>query len=324
MNWIELAVSTTHEGVDLLGDALIEAGVAGFSVEDSVEIAEFIERDLPIWQDVDEQLLESLHTPYCRLVTYLADNAEGQKMLSLLTDVCQRVKAMWPAVDFGTLEFSVRTRKEDEWADAWKAFYKPFPVGERLLVKPEWETITEEQAKGRVVYISNPGMAFGSGDHATTKLCMLALEKHVKGKETVLDVGCGSGILSIIAALLGAKKVLGVDIDPYAAEVAAKNAAQNKVEHICSFFAGNTLGEDFTLPGEDTQFDMVLANIVADVIIPLASRLAAWTKSGGLCMISGVLHTRIEEVRSALEKEGFSALEQTEENDWCALLLRKD
>ncbi len=324
MNWIELAVSTTHEGVDLLGDALMEAGVAGFSVEDSAELAEFIEKDLPVWQDVDEELKEKVKTPHCRIVTYLADNDEGRKMLSLLEDVCRRVKALWPAVDFGTLEFSVRTREEDEWADAWKAFYKPFPVGERLLVKPEWETITEEQADGRIVFVSNPGMAFGSGDHSTTKLCMLALEKHVKGGETVLDVGCGSGILSIVAALLGAKKVLGVDIDPYAADVAARNAAQNNVEHICTFFAGNTLEENFTLPGSEQEFDIVLANIVADVIIPLAPRLAAWTKRGGMCVISGVLNTRIDEVRAALEKEGLTAFEQREENDWCALLLQKN
>jgi len=316
MRWNEIRISTAHAGVDLLGDALTEAGFAGFTVEDGEDFAEFAETIKPAWQDVDEEFAASLRG-VCRVTLYLPDNEDGRAALESLPGLFEALRADWPAVDFGPLELAAEPKDDEDWMNSWKQFYKPFPVGEKILIKPEWETVAD--TGGRIVFNIDPGMAFGSGDHASTKLCIGALEKAVRGGEAVLDVGSGSGILSVISVLLGVKSALGLDIDGYAAKVAEKNAELNGAQDKCRFVQGDVLSDGFIL--EET-YDIVVANIVADVIIALAPRARKLLKPGGTFIVSGIIDARENDVKSALAAAGFAVGDVYADAGWVCIVSK--
>ncbi|MDR2687035.1 MAG: 50S ribosomal protein L11 methyltransferase [Oscillospiraceae bacterium] len=206
-------------------------------------------------------------------------------------------------------EVGIQTCRSEDWENNWKAYFHPLPVGERLLIQPAWEPPVDPG--GRAVLLLEPGLAFGSGSHATTRLCMEALERAVTPGCAVLDIGCGSGILSIAAMLLGAGRALGVDIDPMAVECARENAARNALA--CEFARGDLAA---CVTG---AFDVVVSNIVADAIVSLAGQIQRHLKPGGVWVSAGIIDTRAGDVLEALEGNGWRVLERREEEGWVCL-----
>jgi len=203
-----------------------------------------------------------------------------------------------------------QARRSEDWENNWKAYFHPIPVGERLLIQPAWEAPADPQ--GRAVLLLEPGLAFGSGSHATTRLCMEALERVIAPGFDVLDIGCGSGILSIAAMLLGAGRALGVDIDPMAVENARENAARNGLS--CEFVQGDLAA------GVSGQFDVIVSNIVADAVISLSAQVAGHLKPGGVWVSSGIIDTRAGDVLAALKANGWRVTERQEEEGWVCLI----
>ncbi len=204
--------------------------------------------------------------------------------------------------------------KEEDWADNWKQYYKPIKIGERLVIVPEWERY--ETSDGEITVTMDPGMAFGTGTHETTRLCAALLERYLHSGDTVLDVGTGSGILAICASKLGASRVNAYDIDPMAVRVAAENVALNHCDNI-------TCGQSDLLAAVTGSYDFVCANIVADIIVRMAKDVSRFMKPGAFLAASGVINTQEERVRKALEEGGLTLAETVYENDWCGLLFQK-
>lgn len=304
--WLEITLPCARTELDSVCAQLTLNGVAGLEIEDEEDFRTFLENNRQYWDYVDASL-EAKMTGLCQVKLYVTDDTEGQAALRrYLAELEDR-------------EYAVRPLQENDWATNWQKYYKPFPVGEKLYVVPQWLR-REEVPAGRTAVYLNPGLTFGTGNHTSTQLCMEGLERAVKPGDHVLDLGCGSGILAIAALLLGAKFSVGVDIDPKAADVAYENAALNGIgqERLLTL-AGDVLSDRKLAKrlGED-QFQIVLANIVADVIIPLSACVEKFLAPGGLFLCSGVIDTRADEVETALRSNGFSVMERRERDGWVA------
>jgi len=254
---------------------------------------------------------------------YVSDNETGHNQLSAVRDDLVSFKSLDSDNLFGSLRVEIDTMHEEDWENNWKQYFKPIYVGDRLVIKPEWETIPD--GDGKIVFNIDPGMTFGSGQHETTRLCVETLDTTVKKGDKVLDLGCGSGILSIIALMLGAGEARAVDIDPNCKKIAYSNAALNGIgKDVYTVLDGNILiDEEFKSSTEKSgPYDIVVANIVADVIIPLASDVRRYLKDGGTFIASGIIEMRIDEVKEAIEKNGFEIQEIKKENDWYCIISR--
>lgn len=318
MNWLQIHINTTSEGIEPLSDKLIAVGLDDFSTEDEQEFYDFLEDNRKYWDYVDEELVERMRG-VSRVTVYVSDDDDRTDILDKLREACDEVREARDDIDFGSLDITYTVTDDADWATAWMQYYKPFKVGKRLYVKPEWETIDDDE--GRVVFISNPGLAFGSGTHETTQLCLKALEETVQAGDSVLDMGCGSGILSVVAALLGAERVIGADIDKKAAEVSVNNAKLNHVEDKTSFFACDLTEDDSCARGGD-GFDVIVINIVADVIIKLLPKAAELLKHDGILVLSGIIDSRLEDVLAAVKETGFEITRVEIESNWCAVTAK--
>ena len=222
----------------------------------------------------------------------------------------------YPAVDFGSLEVALANVRDEDWENNWKQYYKPLAIGEKLLVVPEW--LNPENPENRVVVLLDPGMIFGTGAHASTQMCMRELERAIQGGEQVLDLGSGSGILSITALLLGASHATGVDIDPKAEDIARENAAINQIfSDRFTAVTGDVIGDRAMMESLRGHYDVVLANIVADVIIPLSRVVPEFLQEDSVFICSGILNTRLAEVLAALEQNGLQIISTEQQEDWC-------
>lgn len=302
MQWIEVTINTDPVRLHGLTDELERLGVEGLVIDDEGEYKDFLENNRQYWDYIDEEL-ESAITGVSRVKFYLGDSADGQREL-------ERLRKALPEEKFVTAFV-----RDEDWENNWKQYYKPLKIGEKLLIVPEWEETPE--AEGRCVMRLDPGLIFGTGGHATTRMCLEALEKCCKG-ERVLDLGCGSGILSIAALMLGAKEAVGCDIDPKAPAVAMENAALNGIGgDRYSVFAGNVLSDNqlkYQL-GEE-KYGIVLANIVADVIIELAPHVGRWLSEDGVFICSGIIEGRQGEVEAALLSTGFEIVRHYTQDGW--------
>jgi ribosomal protein L11 methyltransferase len=322
MKWIEFTVNTTDEGTEAVYAALDEAGVSSVVIEQSRESVDaFLKETAQYWDYAD--LDEIINNPGPCVKAYLADIPENAKLLDKIRGKIEELKTADLGLDPGSLEFSVRTVDDEDWANNWKAYYKPIPVGDRLLVKPSWEKA--EDTDGRIIIELDPGAVFGTGSHQTTRLCMQLLEKTVKGSDTVLDLGCGSGILMITALLLGSKNAVGVDIDPAALHIVKENAAMNGIDPVrYEVYIGDAVRDPALIQALSKQtYDVVVSNIVADVIIGLAPLAARLIKPGGIYIASGIISDRLDDVLNALEQNGFLHLRTELMDDWAAVLSEK-
>ncbi|MCD7947066.1 MAG: 50S ribosomal protein L11 methyltransferase [Oscillospiraceae bacterium] len=309
-NWLEISIDTKQERLDILSAQLTGNGVTGLVIEDEDDFRRFLEENRACWDYVDDALFERMKG-VCRVKFYVTDDADGQGQLT-----------QWMAgID---LPYTACRLTENDWAHSWQKYYKPLPVGERLYIVPEWERAAEIPA-GRVPLYLNPGLTFGTGGHASTQLCLAGVEQYTPVGCHVLDLGCGSGILSIAALALGAASAVAVDIDPKAVGVAYENAALNGIgKDRYTVRAGNVL-TDAALLEElcGRQYELVLANIVADVIIPLSREVPHLLTMQGMFLCSGIIDTRAAEVAAALHQNGLTVADQWEQNGWVAFSARR-
>lgn len=313
MRWMEVSIETTHDGVDALAARLVALGIEGLQIEDFEDFNEFLEGNTQYWDYVDEELVEKKRGA-THIKIYLPDTPDGRDTLAMVRGGLAGFEA--------ALGMTMGGVDEEDWADGWKQYYKPTPIGERLLILPEWEECPDTD---RVVFLNNPGMAFGTGTHATTRLALEAVERVTQAGMRVLDMGCGSGILAICALLLGAECADGVDIDPLAADVSRENAARNGVQARYRAFAGNVVTDErlcARLSGGE-GYDVVFSNIVADVIIRLPDAVRSVLKPGGLWVASGIIDERLGDVRGALEAAGFEIIRAHGDEGWNELEMRQ-
>ena len=309
VKWLEGTLDTTEAELDALCARLTGNGVTGLAIEDEEDFKTFLEQNHQYWDYVDDGLLARMKG-VCRVKFYITDDADGRKQLEgWLAGIDQ--------------PYSLASLGDNDWAHSWQKYYKPMPVGERLYIVPEWER-GEPVPAGKAPLYLNPGLTFGTGSHASTQLCLEGVEAHTVPGRSVLDLGCGSGILSIAALCLGASHAVAVDIDPKAVDVAYENAALNGIgKDRYTVMAGNVIA-DRALAARlaRERYHLVLANIVADVIIPLSAQVPALLEQDGVFLCSGIIDTRADEVQTALEKNGLHVIRRREKNGWVALEAR--
>lgn len=299
MRYIEVIVDTPSQEIDRRCEEMTAMGVGGFVIENEADFQNFLENNHAYWDYVDEEL-EQKFAGVSRIKCYLTDDGAGQNSL-------RQIRAAYG-------EVAVRFVEDSDWENNWREFYKPIEVGEKLVVVPEWEPIPED---GRIPLRLDPGLIFGTGSHATTRMCLASLENYVNRDTRVLDLGCGSGILGIGALVLGAKSCLGCDIDPKAPDVVRANAALNGIgPDRLTACAGDILADASLRRGFGSGYDLVLANIVSDVIIPLSRYVKDFLAPSGLFITSGIIDGREGEVRAAIEQAGLTILEHRHEEEW--------
>lgn len=314
MNWTEVKIYTTTAGIDPLTGSMLDLGLQGFMIEDAQDFDEFLHDTTPRWDYVDQAVMEKMKDCETCVTIYVADNPQGMEELMQVRQILARLKAQDPDGKYGRLELEMKDVDEEDWSNAWKKYYHPVQVGEHLVVCPSWEAY--DRKPDEVVLTLNPGMAFGTGTHDTTRLCMELLEKYITPQDTVLDVGCGSGILAITAALLGANKIIGCDIDEVAVKVAGENAALNGVQDRIAFHQGDLTSQ------VEGSFQIICANIVADVIIRLSEDVGRYLAKDGIFITSGIIDTREQDVLNALEQNGFQVIERRTSGGWVALACK--
>lgn len=323
MQWLEIHIDTTHKGLEPLETMLSALGIDGVIIDDETEFQDFLENNHQYWDYVDEDLEKQMHGK-SRLTFYLQADEEGFAKLGEVRVALEHLKQS--VSDCGTLLMTMDSMQDADWENNWKQYYKPMEIGERLLVVPQWEQDdpkVQAAMASRVPLILEPGLTFGTGGHATTRLCLTALEKSVQGGEKVLDLGCGSGILSIAALKLGAASALAVDIDDKCLDVAYENAAMNGIgKDIYTVLAGDILTNNVLQCRIGGGYDIVLANIVADVIIALAPLVRSLMNERGVFLCSGIIDDRAEEVADNLRQAGLEILESRDSEGWFAYTCR--
>ncbi len=317
MNWLELSVDTTPDGIEPVSDLLGAQGVESLMIDEEGDFKSFLENNRQYWDYVDDALLKEKRGK-CRVTFYLPEDDGGWHTLGQVRLALSALKKAHP--EYAPLLLSMQNVADEDWENNWKAFYKPMEIGERLLVVPEWEETGETE---RVKLLLNPGLTFGTGSHATTRLCLTALDRLIRGGEKVLDLGCGSGILSIAALRLGAARAFACDVDPACVNVAYENAALNGIGRERYTVRAGDVTADRELAREfGGDYDLVTANIVADVILSLAPRVRALLKEGGAFLCSGIIDDRAAEVRAGLEQNGWTVAEENSSEGWYCYLCR--
>ena len=297
-------------------------GYDSFIIDDEDEFHSFLETNRDYWDIVDEALENSL-VGVSRVRLYLEDRPDAPEEIARLRELLAGLLEAWPEAGLGSLRLSLANVKDEDWENNWKQYYQPIPIGKRLLVVPKW--MEPDRTEGRIPVLLDPGMIFGTGAHASTQMCMLRLEELIRGGEAVLDLGSGSGILSITALRLGAGHAIGVDVDPKAEDIARENAAINALEaDRFTAVTGNVITGQAELESLFAKtYDVVCMNIFADVIIPMAAVLPRFMTEKTKLICSGVLENRYDEVRAAIEAAGLRITGLQTMNDWCCFTAQK-
>lgn len=311
MKFIELTVHTASEGSELVADAMWEHTPHGVTVCDANDIIALQKDSTVFWDYMDENLAPERDV---LVKCYFEPEVADGEISALMRELVERKELAGGAIDFGTLESARREIEGDDWIDVWKSHFRPLHIGERVVVVPAWIDYTVEA--GEIVVTLDSNMAFGTGEHETTSMCLEFLQDVLKEGDVVIDVGCGSGILGIAAAKLGAGLCYLTDLDPVAVESAKHNAHKNGVQNC--IVAHSDLLADSSVKG-----DVVLANITADVLARLAPSVPANLKAGGALILSGIICERLDFVKEKYAAAGFTVEEERRKGEWYALLLRK-
>ena len=308
MQWAEVSVDTSHEATDLVSEILQELGAAGVVIEDPALLNEYIRSGL--WDYTD--LKESEETEVVRVKAYWALDEELEGKLQHLAVRLDGLASN--GIDKGAGAVSWKAVADEDWAETWKEFFHTEKIGARTVIKPTWE---EYEAKaGEIVVELDPGAAFGTGQHATTSLCIRALEDLVRPGMTVFDVGTGSGVLAIVAAKLGANRVEAVDFDPVAVRVARENVRQNGAEDVV-----RTARSDL-LKSVEGKADLIIANIIADIVVRLFGEVEGSLAAGGTMLLSGIIEDRLPDVVEAATAHGFAVEKIEQEKGWAAVIVK--
>ncbi len=305
MRYIEVTVNTPGAEIDARCQEMADMGAGGFVIENEEDFKDFLEQNHQYWDYVDDEL-ENQFAGVSRIKCYLTDDEDGLAVL-------RRINAAYSDVTTSYVE-------DSDWENNWREYYKPIEVGEKLVVVPEWEEAPQD---GRLPLRLDPGLIFGTGSHATTRMCLAALEEFSKPGVRVLDLGCGSGILGIGALILGCDSCLGVDIDPKAPDVVMSNAALNGIgADKMTAWAGDIIADSSLRARIGGGYQLVLANIVADVIIPLSAVVRQFMAPGAVFICSGIIEHRWPETEAALISNGFEILDHKSEEEWHCFVCR--
>ncbi|MDI3481150.1 MAG: ribosomal protein methyltransferase [Tepidanaerobacteraceae bacterium] len=309
MNWVEIKIKTSTEAIEAVSNLFYEAGVMGVVIEDPRIYLR--PQDENQWDYIE--IPEGIDFEEAVVTGYLVEDSSLAERVREIKEGVKRLPEY--GLNMGSGEMAIATVSDEDWANAWKKYYKPTRIGKSIVVKPSWEEY--QPAAGEVVVDLDPGMAFGTGTHETTRLCMELLEKYMKKNYDVIDLGCGSGILSLVAGKLGASQVLAIDRDEVAVKVARENVQRNNLTSVVKVIKGDGLRNI------SFKADIIVANIIADVIIDLSAQVPMNLKEGGIFLASGIIKDRKLSVMEALEKNGFDVIEESEKGEWVALTSRQ-
>lgn len=317
MKWIKIGIKTTTEAVDFISNLFDEIGLEGIQIEDNIPISE--EDKKAMFIDILPEIGPDDGTAF--VSSYVEADRDIKQLVKEIEEGLEELKLF---VNLGEANILVEETDDEDWLHNWKAFFKPFRVAEDIVIKPTWEEL-EERKEGDFIIEIDPGTAFGTGAHETTKLCILGLRKYITKETKLLDIGCGSGILSIIGLKLGAKSAVLTDIDPAALIATNENLKVNQLsEQTYCVLQGNII-EDSILQNKVGigVYDIVVANILADVIIPLSKEVGQHLKEDGIFISSGIIYTKKQEVQEALIENNFHIIETNEMGDWVSFVAKK-
>lgn len=319
MNWTEVSIFTSTEGIEPVCGRLLGVGVTGFVIRDAKDFEDFLNDKTGNWDYIDDDLM-NLKDCETTVTFYLADNSQGADMLAMVRSEMAELKNMDEENAFGRLEVTLANVREEDWANNWKQYFKPIEIGSKLLIKPSWEDY--DGRDGRTVLEIDPASSFGTGQHNTTRLVLEFIEENMQQGAKVLDLGCGSGILSIAALLLGAESAAAVDIDLNSVKIARENAGKNHIPpEKYSTHCGNIVTDSALRSEIGSSYDLITANIVADVIIAMSGLFREFLKKDGKLIVSGIITERSDEVLQKLDECGFKLVTLKESEGWAAALL---
>ena len=307
--WIEIRVITKSEALEPISGIFYGLDCKGVAIEDPQDILGREQGPLT-WDFADINVLEH-KGKFAVVKGYFSEEDNIDEVVKYVKEKVEEIKNMGFDIGLGTVE--VEKMHEEDWANNWKKYYKPVKVGEKIVIRPIWEEY--EKKDGELVISLDPGMAFGTGEHETTRMCIQALEKYVKNDSTVFDIGCGSGILSIAAAKLGAKMAIGVDLDPVAVESANENLKFNDVDNI-KILEGNLIDVI------DGKADIVIANIIAEVICILTEDVSKVINKNGYFITSGIINERVTMVTDKLNECGFEVIKINNDGEWNCIIAK--
>lgn len=311
MDWIRITVKTTTEGADIISEILSQVSTGGVIIEDKQDIKNY-NRPKEEWDYIDEELMDAYEDEVC-VRGFIAENEDASSLENFVRQSVKEVQSNNPEFPWGSLNIITEFIKDENWGETWKQYYKPFKPNKFIVIKPSWEDY--EKQDGDIVLELDPGAAFGTGSHETTKMCIGFLEDYVQKGMSVMDVGCGTGILAMCAYLLGAKPVKAIDIDEEAVKVAKKNmeSANFDIEVMCGNLLENFFGKT----------DIIVANIIADAVMNLAPAAMNHLNDDGIYITSGIINERADEVESKILSCGFKKLQRKSLGEWTAFVWGK-
>ena len=312
MKWTEVLIKVDPQAVEAVTDILYGLGAQGVAIDEPVDVQRLREDEL-YWDYIDEKLLEN-DTEETKIMAYFSEEETNlPEKIAVIKEKIRNLTEFGLSIGSGTVELS--NVNQEDWESAWKQYFKPVHVTDRIVVKPEWEEYSPQE--GEIVIEIDPGMAFGTGTHETTSMCINQIEKNLKSGDTVIDIGCGSGILSMAAVLLGAEKATGVDLDPVAVRVALENVELNNLQDKIEILHGNLTDVI------REKADIVVANIMADIILMLLEDVREFIKDDGLFISSGIIQEKRAAVEARLLEKNFSIVEVETKGEWCAITAQK-
>ena len=312
MKWTEVLIKVDPQAVEAVTDILYGLGAQGVAIDEPVDVQRLREDEL-YWDYIDEKLLEN-DTEETKIMAYFSEEETNlPEKIAVIKEKIRNLTEFGLSIGSGTVELS--NVNQEDWESAWKQYFKPVHVTDRIVVKPEWDEYSPQE--GEIVIEIDPGMAFGTGTHETTSMCINQIEKNLKAGDRVIDIGSGSGILSMAAVLLGAEKATGVDLDPVAVRVALENVELNNLQDKIEILHGNLTDVI------REKADIVVANIMADIILILLEDVREFIKDDGLFISSGIIQEKRAAVEARLLEKNFSIVEVETKGEWCAITAQK-
>ncbi len=320
-NFIQIDIYTSSQAIDEITGTLQDYGITGFIIKDGADFEDFLADKNSNWDYVDDELMGLKDAEPC-ITVYVHQNVQGMETLEGIKSLIEGYKSKNSDNFYGNIRLELKNVREEDWANNWKQYYKPFRIGKSLVIKPSWEDV--EPKRGDRILEIDPASTFGTGQHHTTKMVMETLETVVKGGENVLDLGCGSGILSIASLLLGAKSVTVCDIFENAVKTASENIEKNHfTKESYRAFCGDITSNSALREKIGNGFNVICANIVADVIIGMSGFFGEFIAENGVLIVSGIIDERLGEVLDALSDNGWKKISALNEEGWNCILLSR-
>ncbi len=310
MNWNEISVSTTTQATEIISNIFIEIGSKGVMIEDPSDFY-YQTKDELAWDYIEKEVFDYGHEDV-KIIGYFSQEEDIEQKINDLKERLSKLGDI--GVELGTLEISKKIIYQKNWENEWKKYFKTQKISKNIVIKPSWENY-EKQADEKIIEI-DPGMAFGTGTHETTKMCINAIEKYIKSEDILIDIGCGSGILSIAGAILGAKKVIAVDLDKLAVKISKENVELNNYKDIIEVRHGN-LTDVIT-----EKADIIVANIIADAIVMLSENIKDFMKEEAYFISSGIINEKADYVKENLIKNGFEIIEHNNDKEWNCIVAK--